>query len=184
MSTVDGRRGIEEAFRRALVGARREAGLSRAELAAKLGVRASTVERLELGDATPSLKTLQRLADVLSLRFEIAPHEGVRVRRLPQRGLTMADLGANREEIRGIADRHGAANVRVFGSVARGEADARSDVDILIDVVRDVHGFDYVGLIEDVREDLEALLGRHVDVLDAARLGPIAERVLAEAVAI
>lgn len=104
------------------------------------------------------------------------------MQRLPQRGLTLADLRARREEIQDIAARHGAANVRAFGSVARGEADAKSDVDILIDVVREVHGFHYFGLLADIKEEREGLLVRKVDVADAARLGPITERVLAEAV--
>lgn len=175
---------VGDSFRRTLIGARLEAGLTRAELADKLGISRSAVERLESGGVTPTVATLRRLADVLALRFEIAPHQGLTVQRLPQRGLTVADLHAQREEILRIAAKHGAANVRVFGSVARGEADAKSDVDVLIDVVREAHGFDYFGLLEDIREELEELLGRHVDVADAARLGPITERVLTEAVEI
>lgn len=46
-------------------------------------------------------------------------------------------LKAKREEILRIAAKHGAHNVRIFGSVARGEADADSDVDILVDMERD-----------------------------------------------
>lgn len=168
--------------RRAVIGARLEAGLTQTDLAAKIGMAPSVVARLERGAGTPTVETLRRLADVLALRFEIAPHQGLIVQRLPQRGLTVADLRARREEILRVAAKHGAGHVRVFGSVARGEADAKSDVDLLVDVVREVHGFDYFGLLEDVRVELEELLGRKVDVADAARLGPIAERVLAEAV--
>jgi predicted nucleotidyltransferase len=45
------------------------------------------------------------------------------------RPLTVADLRAHRDDILRVASAHGAENVRVFGSVARGEADARSDID-------------------------------------------------------
>ena len=46
-------------------------------------------------------------------------------------------LGDKREEILRIAAQHGATNVRVFGSVARGEAGPGSDIDFLVDVARD-----------------------------------------------
>jgi predicted nucleotidyltransferase len=46
----------------------------------------------------------------------------------------MAELARMREEILTLAARHGASNVRVFGSVARGDADDASDVDFLVDV--------------------------------------------------
>jgi predicted nucleotidyltransferase/DNA-binding XRE family transcriptional regulator len=172
----------EAAFRRALIAARAEAGLTQAEVAAKVGATSSAIARLESGRATATVQMLSRLADVLALRFEIAPHQGLRTRRLPQRGLTLADLRARRDDIERIAAGHGAANVRVFGSVARGEADAASDVDLLVDIVVDADGLAYFGVIEDLREDLSELLGRKVDILDAAQLGRIRERVLSEAV--
>ena len=54
---------------------------------------------------------------------------------------TLEQLHALREEILRIAEQNGAANVRVFGSVARGDAIESSDVDILVDIVSDVRGF-------------------------------------------
>lgn len=174
----------KQAFRRALTAARLEADLTQAALATKLGTTQSAVARLESGGVTPTLETLCRLADLLSLRFEIAPEQGLTVQRLPQRGLTLNDLQAHREEILEIAARHGAANVRVFGSVARGEADKASDVDILIDIPTPPSGFAYFGLLGDLGEEFGEILGRKVDVLDSAHLGRIRERVLAEAVAI
>lgn len=99
------------------------------------------------------------------------------------RGVTLEDLRARREEILQIAERLGARNVRVFGSVARGEADERSDVDFLVDIdVIDTRGFAYFGVLEDLRRELTDLLERDVDILDAAALDRMKERVLADAV--
>ena len=75
-------------------------------------------------------------------------------------------LTEKREEILRIAERHGAYNVRVFGSVARGDAGAASDVDLLVDVRPDHSAFFPGGLVA----DLEDLLGRRVDVVEPAGL--------------
>ena len=66
-----------------------------------------------------------------------------------------------REEILRIAAKHGARNVRVFGSVARGEADEKSDVDFLVEFDAGRSLFDHAGLLVDLRE----LLGCEVDVV-------------------
>ena len=95
---------------------------------------------------------------------------------------TLKDLRARRDEILRIADKNGARNVRIFGSVARGDAIESSDVDILVDIFSDARGFEYFGVLEDLRRDLEALLGRKVDVMDSAALKRTRDRVLAEAV--
>jgi predicted nucleotidyltransferase len=173
-----------EEHRQALIAARRAAGLTQAELAAKVGTTQSAITRLEGGTITPTVDTLCRLADVLGLRFEIAPHRGLAAYPVRQRGLTLEDLRARRDEILRIAAAHGARNVRVFGSVARGEADVASDVDVLIDVVADADGFAYFGLLEDLRRALEELLGCDVDVVDSAGLQEMRERVLREAVSL
>ena len=75
-------------------------------------------------------------------------------------------LTEKREEILRIAARHGACNVRIFGSVARGEARPESDVDFLVDVGPDHSAFFPGGLVA----DLEDLLGRRVDVVELAGL--------------
>ena len=77
-------------------------------------------------------------------------------------------LRNRREEILDIAERHGARNVRVFGSVARGEARPDSDVDLLIDIGDRVTPWFPGGLIA----DLEDLLGRRVDVVFADSVLP------------
>ncbi|MBE7559086.1 nucleotidyltransferase family protein [bacterium] len=70
-------------------------------------------------------------------------------------------LRERREEILRIAHAHGAANVRVLGSVARGDAGENSDIDLLVDVPGPTTPWFAVGLIQ----DLEELLGRKVDVV-------------------
>ncbi len=90
-------------------------------------------------------------------------------------------LQSKRDEILRIAAKHGAHNVRVFGSVARGEADEESDVDFLVEMESGRSLFDLGGLLI----DLENLLGRHVDVVTERGLKPrIRTRVLNEAVAL
>ena len=88
-------------------------------------------------------------------------------------------LKDKREDIMRIAAKHGARNVRVFGSVARGEADEKSDIDILVNLEPGRSLFDHAALML----ELEALLGCKVDVATAPGLKPrIRDRVLKEAV--
>ncbi len=78
-----------------------------------------------------------------------------------------------------IAARHGATNVRVFGSMARGEAMADSDADFLVDLENGRSLLDLGGLLM----DLQALLGRGVDVVTETGLRErVRDRVLREAV--
>ncbi len=88
-------------------------------------------------------------------------------------------LREKREEILQISARHGAFNVRVFGSVARGEETLESDIDFLVDYdSQKVTPWFPGGLLM----DLQDLLGRKVDVLTERGVSPwIQERVLAEA---
>jgi len=88
-------------------------------------------------------------------------------------------LQEKRQEILQIAAKHGAYNVRVFGSVARGEDKADSDIDFLIDVGSHHSPWFPAGLII----DLEELLGRKVDVAEPDNLQQcIREQVLQEAI--
>ncbi len=87
-------------------------------------------------------------------------------------------LRRHRETIAAIVSGHGGANPRVFGSVARGEADFDSDVDLLIDLEPDTTLFD----LAHMRCALETLLDVAVDVVASNGLeGPTASAVLAEA---
>ena len=84
----------------------------------------------------------------------------------------------HRRKVRDIIARHGLSHVRVFGSVARGEDTAESDVDLLVDVAP---GVGLLGLARCER-DLEALLGAPVDLVPADDLKPaVAASALSEA---
>jgi uncharacterized protein len=88
-------------------------------------------------------------------------------------------LQENREQILQIAARYGAHDIRIFGSLARGEARPDSDVDILVDLEPGRSLFDLGGLLM----ELQGLLGRPVDVVTTQGLRErIRERVLREAV--
>lgn len=87
-------------------------------------------------------------------------------------------LQSKRKEILQIAARNGATNVRVFGSVARGEARVDSDVDFLVTLEVDRSMLDLARLLR----ELQALLGRRVDVVTEAGLRPrIRSQVLKDA---
>lgn len=88
-------------------------------------------------------------------------------------------LQEKREEILRLCARYGARNVRVFGSVARGQADVQSDIDFLVEMEPGRSLFDLGGL----QYELEQLLGCPVDIVTERGLKVrIRERVLREAV--
>ena len=88
-------------------------------------------------------------------------------------------VASKRGEILRLAEHHGARRIRVFGSVARGDADERSDVDFLVEMEPGRSLLDMGGLLV----ELQALLGRPVDVVSERGLRPsIRNRVLSEAV--
>ena len=93
--------------------------------------------------------------------------------------MNLEDLRSRRDEILRVATHRGAYNVRVFGSVARGRADDRSDIDFLVNLEPGRSLLDLGGLLM----DLQSLLGRPVDVVTERGLkARIRSRVLEEAV--
>jgi len=87
-------------------------------------------------------------------------------------------LESRRNEILDLAATYGAKNIRVFGSVARGEGGPGSDVDLLVDMEKGRNLLDLVGFWQ----DLEELLGCRVDVITDGGISPyLRERVYAEA---
>lgn len=88
-------------------------------------------------------------------------------------------LADRREEILRLAGLHGAKNVRIFGSAARGEDVEGSDIDVLVELEEGRSLLDHVGL----KQDLEELLGTKVDVVVEGGISPyLEEQILAEAV--
>lgn len=137
---------------------RRAARLTQAELARRAGTGQSAISAYESGGREPTLATLLRLADAAGVELDVG---------LRPRG-TRSDPGAlrrrlreQRERVHEIAAAHGARDVRVFGSVARGEHTPASDIDLLVDM----EPGRTLGDLAELAEDLEALLGAPVDVV-------------------
>lgn len=99
--------------------------------------------------------------------------------------LSVDQLRARREAISRILDSAGATNPRLFGSVVRGLADDKSDVDVVVDFREPgPRGFAYFGALDRIQRELERLLGApvHVSVVDPGSLA--GRRILAEAIAL
>ena len=94
------------------------------------------------------------------------------------KSLTKTVLEEQRDKILKLAEKHGAKNVRVFGSVVRGEETADSDIDFLVDLGETLSPWFSTGL----NHDLESHLGRKVDVVTEKSLHYyIRDKVLEEA---
>jgi predicted nucleotidyltransferase/DNA-binding XRE family transcriptional regulator len=157
---------------------RESAGLSQGALAARAGTSQPAVSRYESGASSPSVETLDRLLAVMGVRLDLVAERSQR--RLDVRTPRMVKLRENRDRIRRAAHRHGAKNVRIFGSVARGEDRPGSDIDLLVDLdVRSKGLFPLAAL----RDELSELLGERVDVVPQDALdADVAVNALAEAV--
>ncbi len=99
--------------------------------------------------------------------------------------ITLDQLRASREAIRTVVEAQGAANPRVFGSLALGRADDHSDVDILIDF-RDPgpQGFAYFGALDQLERELSRLLGAQVHVTVIDPVSPVGKIILGEALSL
>jgi uncharacterized protein len=88
-------------------------------------------------------------------------------------------LDRHRTEILDLARRHGAGNVRVFGSIARGDDQATSDLDLLVTLGEGRSLLDLIGL----KQEIEDLVERSVDIVTERSLSPyLRESVLADCV--
>jgi predicted nucleotidyltransferase len=111
-------------------------------------------------------------------RLAVLEREGRSRRGGRERIPTLDELRARRDDILMIADRHGAGNVRVFGSVVRGEAGVAGDVDFLVDMEGGRSLLDRARLLVELQE----LLGCAVDVATESSLRErVRERALEEA---
>ena len=160
--------------------ARRRAGLTQAALAAKAGVTQSVISAYESGRRQPSLPTLEFLVEAAGFDLTI----GLR-RSADRRGQLTGPLGRrvrrHRAALVAAARTHGASNLRVFGSVARGEEGPSSHVDLLADLPP---GMGLFGLGR-LRADLEAIIDAQVDLIPASDLKPdVRARVAEELIAL
>lgn len=150
---------------RALHEARQRAGLSQTELARRADVTQSVISAYESGARQPSLPVLERLVAATGLELEI------RVRKAPSplvklTGPQGRKVRTHRTEIKRLAARSGVTNLRVFGSVARGQETVDSDIDLLVDLSTNTGLFTLVAL----RGKLERLLEASVDLVPADSL--------------
>lgn len=145
--------------------AREEAGLSIRSLAAKSGVSASTIHRIESGAMSPTIDLANKVLAVLGLatQVRIKPSQALR---------------NHREAVTELLAQVGGKNLRVFGSVARETDTPNSDIDLLVELP------DTFGALDMARmsTELEALLGYPVDLVDDWGSSEILGRARAEAV--
>lgn len=135
------------------------------ELARRAGVTQSVISAYESEARQPSLPVLERLVAATGLELQL------RVRKAPSALVRLSGpLGrkvrAQRAEIKRLCAKAGATNVRVFGSVARGQETSHSDIDLLVDVDSDTGLFPLLAL----RGALERLLETGVDLVPAESL--------------
>jgi predicted nucleotidyltransferase/DNA-binding XRE family transcriptional regulator len=159
--------------------ARERARLSQNDVARRAGIAQSVISAYESGRREPGVRTLARLlaATGHELELDVVPS--------PNRQLGLPDtprgrrLRRRRKAIIEIAAQRGAHNVRVFGSVARAEDTADSDIDLLVDLDEGVGVVGLAGL----KRELTEVLGTSVDVVPADTLKPrIRAEVFAEAI--
>lgn len=159
--------------------ARTRARLSQTDVERRSGVPQSVISAYESGRREPSVQTLARLVNATGYQLEL------RLAPMADQGLGLPDtrlgrrLRHRRRAIIKVAANRGAHNVRVFGSVARGEETATSDVDLLVDLDEDVG----VVALTALKRELTELLGVDVDVVPAQTIKPrIRAEILAEAI--
>jgi hypothetical protein len=160
--------------------ARRRAGLSQVELASQAGVTQSVISAYESGQRQPSIPALARLIEAAGLELTLGVRrQPGRLRRLT--GPVGRRVRLHRQDLIAAAAAHGVHNLRVFGSVARGEDRPDSDVDLLADLPA---GLSLFGLGR-AEADLEAILGTRVELIPVADLKPgVRERAMRDLVAL
>jgi predicted nucleotidyltransferase/DNA-binding XRE family transcriptional regulator len=160
--------------------ARKRAGLSQVDLAARACVTQSVISAYESGYRQPAVPALAALMDAAGYELVLG------MRRQPRRlkrlsGPVGRRVRRRRQELIAAAAAHGVRNLRVFGSVARGEDRPDSDVDLLADLPPGLSLFG-LGRLE---AELEAILGSRVDLIPAQDLKPgVRDRVERDLVAL
>jgi uncharacterized protein len=160
-------------------GARLHAGLSQAELARRAGIAQPVVSAYENGNREPGLTMLAKLLEAAGHQLNV----GASPRPDMAKGLPDTRIGRRlrrrRRAVLELCARRGATNLRLFGSVARGDDTESSDVDLLVDVDEHVGLVTLIGLERELRD----LLGVEVDVVPAIALKPaLREQVMKDAI--
>jgi uncharacterized protein len=160
--------------------ARKRASLSQVDLATRAGVTQSVISAYESGQRQPSIPALARLVDAAGFELTLGLRRPPgRLRRLS--GPVGRRVRRHRQDLVAAAAAHGVSNLRLFGSVARGEDRPDSDVDLLADFPPGLSLFG-LGRLE---ADLEGILGTRVDLIPAADLKPgVRERVESDLIAL
>jgi hypothetical protein len=148
--------------------ARRRAGITQSQLAQRAGTTQSVVSAYESGRRQPSLPILLGFIAATGHSLEGALVTVNSARTAPLAGALGRRVRRHRREIARIAERHGARDVRIFGSVARGTERPDSDIDLLVELPTGTGLFALGGL----RRELEDLLQARVDVVPADGLKP------------
>lgn len=157
-----------------IAAARRAARLTQDDLARAASLDRTALSKIERGSRNVGSLEVVRIARALRLPVDQLLADGAPG---PERGLP--ELKRRRRAITGIAARHGARSVRVFGSIARGDAGPESDIDLLVEMGPGRSLLDQAALLV----ELQDLLGRDVDIVTEEGLrGRIRKRVLREAV--
>lgn len=138
---------------------RLEAGMTQRALAGASGIPQPNIAAYETGRRTPTGATLRRLDGALN-----AP--------------TLDRARAARDRLVAAAAAQGLTDLRVFGSVARGDASSRSDVDLLVHPGAEASLFDLAAFMNEAEE----ILGVRVDVVSDGSTGDVAEAIKAEAI--
>lgn len=147
--------------------ARTRAGLSQAELAKRAGMSQSVISAYEAGRRQPALPTLAALVEASGHHLDVkvlrdaSPLAGLR-------GPVGRRVRRHRARLVRIAAAHRVVSLRVFGSVARGDDRADSDLDLLVDVPP---GVGLLGLGR-LQQELEDLVQAHVDLVPSDSLKP------------
>ncbi len=152
--------------------ARLRGGMTQSQLAARAHVTQSVVSAYESSKREPSFEMLKKLVGAAGFDLDVAVVPRNKTSSL------RASVDQNRASLTRALRQLGATNVRLFGSVARGDDGPDSDVDLLVDLGPGAGLF----ALGQMRSAAERILGNSVDIVPANSLKPeIAHRVLAEA---
>lgn len=158
--------------------ARNNSGLTQAELASRAGTSQAAIARYEADRVSPSVSTLERVLRAAGEELLLSSARG-----------NQTDLSSKKAqlvrrhklEITNLARTHGARNIRLFGSVARGEDTSKSDIDFLVSTPDE----NALSIAISLQAALESLLECKVDVSPESILKPsVRKAALKEAVAI